>query len=199
MYLTLLKHYLKRTLIVFIIIVALVPLYAGIILDVNVFTAILLSSYFVYLFYSGKTYKEHKNLSFLPVSRNKMILADYSAYTIHLIFGYIVVLSTFVLLKRMLTNPNLTVLKFPLGSSTAVVFSLALLGKCLFEFSSSMWLKALAFPLFHALGFFIVMMSAKFFAVNRGYSPDYILYPVSLIIISITFLVTKRWFPRLDL
>src|SRR5690554_1085001 len=112
MYSTLLKHYLKRTLIVFIIILAIVPLYAGIILDVNVFTVILFSSNFVYLLYSGSTYKEHKNLSFLPVSRKKMILADYSAYTIHLIFSYIVVLSTFVLLKLMLTNPNLTDLSF---------------------------------------------------------------------------------------
>lgn len=199
MYIKLLKHYLRKTLFIPITILALVPFFTITILDGDTIITILFSSYFVYFCYCIITSTDHKMFSFLPVDRKKVILADYSAYIIQLLFSCLVVLVTFYLLKLTMTNPNLTSMKLSLGSLIATAFSMSLIAKCVYDFISSPVKRAIISFIAYFVGFLSISLGSLFFAKFTGYSANYVIYPASFIIITLIFLITKRYFPRLDL
>lgn len=198
MYLELVKHYLTKTMFIFVIILAGIWVFSLGMLEGSLLKTIPMSSYFTCFMYFSITAGTHKMFSSLPVSRNKLILADYTAYTILLLFNYLIIFGTFYLLKLMLHNDNLTDMKISPLSLMTITFSLSLLAKCMFDLITSQTAKVILTFVISFLGLFAVVLGAALFTKFTGYSPEYILYPLAIIITSITFFVTKWKFPRLD-
>jgi hypothetical protein len=163
------------------------------------FTAILTSLFTSSLYVFIQKNNRHI-LYILPVSRLKMILADYMALLTILMLNNIILVSTYYGLASMLSNPNF---EHPLNTILGVSFlalANSLIFKCSYDYFWSFGTKggiitiSIVALVFVIVTFFILVITELF-----GATANIFLYGFGIVLMLIIFLVTKRYYLRLDL
>jgi hypothetical protein len=149
--------------------------------------------------YIAQTVKSHNILTSLPLKRDTIILADYTAYIIQIIFVALATYLTVYVADNYLgaefkekTNLIISILTF-----SAIIG--AIIAKSLFEYLRQFGYWGNIASIISTIGLFLGLMTMSLkLAKNNVISNSYYLIPIGLGLFFIIFFVTKRYFRRLD-
>jgi len=200
MLLKLYKYYLYQTRFISIGSLLAASIYSLLILELKVTTTVFIITAFVTSYYISQTHACHKTLVTLPVSRDKTILADYLALVTNLLVSNSVFLIIFYSFGFMLNNPKFDI---PFSVLTIILISsitASLIAKsCHDYFRKFGGIGHIVTIVSSILLFLGIIIGALYLSNILSHSIFYFIFIVHGILIFIIFLVTKKYFRRLDL
>lgn len=194
------KYFLSQSRKILIAALAGFSVYAVLLLETKYPFVIALMTYFVGNYFLSLSRDNHKILGSLPLKRSQIIIASYLAYTSIILLVNLMIVGVYFLLASMLNNPKLSYPSLYLFGFIYLAIALAVVRKCLYDYFGFYGAKSLLITipimLFLILSLAIGTKAVEHFNII---SANYFMFSTGTIILLIIFLVTKRYYLRLDL
>lgn len=199
MLLKLYKYYLYQTRFISIGSLLAASIYSLLILEMKVTATVFIITAFVTSYYISQTHACHKTLVILPVSRDKTILADYLALVTNLMISNSVFLLIFYSFKLMLNNPKFDIPFLVLSIIMISSITASLIAKSCHDYFRKFGGIGHIVTIVSSILLFLGLLIGTLYLSNiLSYKLIYSIFIVHGFLIFIIFLVTKKYFRRLD-